>query len=169
MTRFVTQDDSALTRRKGKNKEREVKHEPNLLFFSDYESGNLQQVKPLNDGIEYEISLRPDTLAGQYRNWVFFFMLRAQAQPTGGLQRGEFQQAKEPLQGQDDTLGQVRVESVLILVALSPPSLSLAGPRLICPNIRSQVKEQSALGLDAPASQELLLLQVPQARWTVPS
>ena len=72
MTRFVTQDDSALTRRKGKNKEREVKHEPNLLFFSDYESGNLQQVKPLNDGIEYEISLRPDTLAGQYRNWFYF-------------------------------------------------------------------------------------------------
>lgn len=41
-------------------------------FFSDYESGNLHHVKPLNDGVEYEISLRPDTLADQYRNWFFF-------------------------------------------------------------------------------------------------
>lgn len=72
MTRFVSQDDSAITRRKGKSKEREVKQEPNLLFFSDYECGNLHRVKPLNDGIEYEISLKPDTLADQYRNWFYF-------------------------------------------------------------------------------------------------
>ena len=73
--RYVVQDDSALTRRKGKSREREPKCEPNLLFFSDYESGNLLRVKPLNDGIEYEISLRPHTLADQYRNWFYFSCL----------------------------------------------------------------------------------------------
>ena len=68
MTRFVSQDDSAITRRKGKSKEREVKQEPNLLFFSDYECGNLHRVKPLNDGIEYSLSTM-----NELRSERFFF------------------------------------------------------------------------------------------------
>ena len=70
MTRFISPEDTSGERKKGRKKKSSPP--PNLLFFSDYESGNLQSVKPLNDGIEYEISLRPDTLADQYRNWFYF-------------------------------------------------------------------------------------------------
>ena len=63
--------------RQGKNKKAGA--DGNLLFFSNFESGNLHAVKTLNSGFEYEIWLRPDTLAEQYRNWFYFSVCNCQA------------------------------------------------------------------------------------------